>query len=229
MVEAVPTEDGHHVVIKGRKWRATDPGIPPKLKQELVNELMSARRAVKNNEEDARPRVSDAKNALGERGRPWWEPAEPGDNDERIAATIRCLLRARGGEKTVCPSEVARIIGGDQNEERWRGLMPGVRDVAGRLVGEGWAVITQRGEVVDLDGVRGPIRIRRVMGSSGKASAATSAKKEQPSRPRKRKSRSTSPEGRSNDHSNRHLRVAILDQTLPASRRVLGAEHDSSS
>ena len=41
------TEDGHSVVITGRRWRATDPAIPESFRQELVDELMSARRAVK--------------------------------------------------------------------------------------------------------------------------------------------------------------------------------------
>jgi hypothetical protein len=75
------TRDGHHVVVDGRKWRATDPSIPEERRKELVSELMSARRAVgqaKRNsdpaaEQDARARVHAAKVALGERGKPWWE------------------------------------------------------------------------------------------------------------------------------------------------------------
>jgi hypothetical protein len=75
------TPDGHYVIIDGRKWRATDPSIPEERRQELVNELMSARRAVgaaKNAgddeaEKEARARVHAAKVALGERGEPWWE------------------------------------------------------------------------------------------------------------------------------------------------------------
>ncbi|HEX9997679.1 MAG TPA: hypothetical protein VGB45_11075 [Abditibacterium sp.] len=79
-----PTPDGHHVVIDGRKWRATNPNLPEEERQKLVNELMSARRAVgaalKANDKDAemaaRARVSAAKIALGERGPKWWEEAE---------------------------------------------------------------------------------------------------------------------------------------------------------
>ena len=48
------TPDGHHFVIDGRRWRATDPSIPDSFRQELVDELMDARRAVKANETDAR-------------------------------------------------------------------------------------------------------------------------------------------------------------------------------
>lgn len=79
------TADGHHVIIDGRKWRATDPSIPEKRRKELVSELMSARRAVgaakrtddAEAETEARARVNEAKLALGERGDPWWE-REPG-------------------------------------------------------------------------------------------------------------------------------------------------------
>jgi hypothetical protein len=78
------TDDGHHVIIDGRKWRATNPNLPEKERQELVNELMSARRAVgvalkahdKDAETAARARVMAAKVALGERGPKWWENGE---------------------------------------------------------------------------------------------------------------------------------------------------------
>ncbi|WP_194239543.1 hypothetical protein [Pseudactinotalea terrae] len=70
------TESGHHIVINGRRWRATDPSIPASLRDELVSALMAARRAVRS-DESARPAVHDAKVALGERGEPWWEPTTP--------------------------------------------------------------------------------------------------------------------------------------------------------
>lgn len=61
------------IVVGGRRWRRSDPSIPEPLRQELVGELMDARRRVD------RPRVQDAKVALGERGRAWWEPADEGE------------------------------------------------------------------------------------------------------------------------------------------------------
>lgn len=75
------TEDGRYVVVDGRRWRRSDPGLPEERRQELVNELMSARRAVgaamrsgdAEAERAARDRVHAAKVALGERGTPWWE------------------------------------------------------------------------------------------------------------------------------------------------------------
>ncbi len=57
----------------------------------------------------------------------------------------------------MCPSEVARAVGG----ERWRELMAPVRAAAHRLVANGEAEVTQRGRVVDVASARGPVRIRR--------------------------------------------------------------------
>ncbi len=81
---AEPTVDGHYVVIDGRRWRATNPNLPEDVRQQLVNELMNARRAVGaalrardgDAEKAARARVNAAKTALGERGPKWWEPKD---------------------------------------------------------------------------------------------------------------------------------------------------------
>ena len=78
---AQPTPDGHHVVIDGRKWRATNPNLPEDERLRLVSELMAARREVgralkkgdKEAEAVARARVHAAKVALGERGPKRWE------------------------------------------------------------------------------------------------------------------------------------------------------------
>jgi hypothetical protein len=82
---AEPTPDGYHVVIDGRKWRATNPNLPEETRKALVADLMRARRDVgaalrtkdKTAEADARARVHAAKVALGERGPKWWEPDQP--------------------------------------------------------------------------------------------------------------------------------------------------------
>lgn len=150
------TPDGHHFVIDGRRWRATDPSIPDSFRQELVDELMSARRAVKSSETDARARVQDAKVALGERGHPWWEERDGDGFDDRIGATIRALTRHREGS-SICPSDVARAIGGDA----WRDHMDDVRRVAHGLAAHGDIVVTQKGEPVRIDQARGPVRIIR--------------------------------------------------------------------
>lgn len=81
------TPDGRHIVIDGRRWRATDPAIPEERRDELTRILMAWRREVRRTrgtegESAARAGVQAAKVALGERGSPpWWEQ----DDDERRA------------------------------------------------------------------------------------------------------------------------------------------------
>ncbi|MEU4358926.1 hypothetical protein AB0F82_31040 [Streptomyces virginiae] len=77
----VTTPDGRHIIVGGRRWRATDPTVPDAVGARLRVHLMAARRAVAaarraedpQAERAARTRVQTAKEALGERGIPWWE------------------------------------------------------------------------------------------------------------------------------------------------------------
>lgn len=78
--------------------------------------------------------------------------------DTNLDQALASLLAERGATKTVCPSEVARAVGGEQ----WRELMEPARAAARRAVARGDAEITQRGRVVDPTSAKGPIRIRPV-------------------------------------------------------------------
>ena len=147
------TADGRHVIVAGRRWRASDPDIPERLRAELVAELMRARRLVRTRGDEARPLVHDAKVALGERGRAWWEEPRDEADRERLAAAIRALLRHRDGS-TICPSDAARVAGGP----RWRRLMEPARAVVLTMRDEGVVELRQRGEVVQ-DPAPGPLRI----------------------------------------------------------------------
>lgn len=160
-----PTADGRWIVVDGRRWRASDPGIPEGFRQELVNELMDGRRAVgaakrRSSSEDeaaARARVHQAKVALGERGRPWWESPTSEARRERLAAAVVSLAAHRGPDRTICPSDAARAVGGDG----WRSLMDLTRAVVRDLARAGEVEVTQRSEVLDPDGPwKGPVRIR---------------------------------------------------------------------
>lgn len=155
--EVERTPDGRYVVVNGRRWRASDPAIPDTLRQELVDELMAARRAVRSEGDAARRRVQDAKVALGERGEPWWDDASPDGRAERLAAAMRALLRHRRPEATICPSDAARVVGGAQ----WRSVLDDARAVAAELRKDGVLRVTQRGNEVDPATVRGPIRLAR--------------------------------------------------------------------
>lgn len=75
---------------------------------------------------------------------------------ERIEDAIRVLAAERGPDRTLCPSEVARALAGD---EAFRPLMPAVRAAAARLADAGLIAVTQRGEPVDALTAPGPIRL----------------------------------------------------------------------
>ena len=77
--------------------------------------------------------------------------------DRELEQTILSLLEQRALSATICPSDAARAVGG----EEWRDLMDDARAAARRLVDAGLVDVTQGGEVVDAATARGPIRIRR--------------------------------------------------------------------
>ncbi len=77
--------------------------------------------------------------------------------DEALERSITELLARTKAGGTICPSEAARAVGG----EDWRDLMEPARSAARRLVSRGDVVITQGGRVVDGSTARGPLRIRR--------------------------------------------------------------------
>jgi len=162
------SEDGRWVTVRGRRWRAADPEIPKQLRAELVAELMDARRAVgrQARRDDlagvalARRRVADAKVALGERGRPWWEQANDADRRIRLEAAVRALTAQRA-PGTICPSDAARVAGGGH----WRTLMDVTRDIARDMAIAGELEVLQRGAVIDPTVPwRGPVRLRRPLG-----------------------------------------------------------------
>lgn len=78
--------------------------------------------------------------------------------DVELERVVLDLLAQRSAGATICPSEAARVVGGDD----WRGLMEPARRAARRLVAQGRAEITQRGRVVDPSTAKGPIRVRLV-------------------------------------------------------------------
>ncbi|WP_240720975.1 DUF3253 domain-containing protein [Pseudarthrobacter sp. NamE2] len=82
---------------------------------------------------------------------------QTGPTGQELEAKIMELLAARAASATICPSDVARALGG----EHWRHLMEPVRQAARRLVDAGEVEVTQRGSVVDPESAKGPIRIRK--------------------------------------------------------------------
>lgn len=161
------------LVVDGRRWRRSDPNIPGALRQELVNELMAARRAVGAATDEptrrvARQRVNDAKVALGERGRAWWLPASPADLEVRIGAVIRALLRSRRAGASICPSEPARIVDG----RSWRRLLGPVRAQAVLMARTGQLTILRGRVPATGDLTAGVLRYARLAAETGDSVAA---------------------------------------------------------
>ena len=89
------TPDGRYFVVAGRLWRSSNPALAPQQRQQLVDELMRARRQVgmakragdTGAERRARAKVDAAKRALGERGPVWWTDGTPDYNRRMVANT----------------------------------------------------------------------------------------------------------------------------------------------
>ena len=75
-----------------------------------------------------------------------------------IEETMLRLATERGAGKTICPSEVARALGGP-HPDGWSPLMQPVRRVAVRLAHEGRIAILRKGRPVDPDDFRGIYRL----------------------------------------------------------------------
>lgn len=176
---AIVTPDRRYIVVRDRLWRAANPALTDSERAAHTRRLMRARRAVraaleaddKAAESRARRTVHKAKVALGERGPVWWSDGSPDLNRRKIGNTgyaawwqsmalirdtILHLLNERDVGKSICPSEVARII----KPVGWRSLMPGVREVVRELARAGVVEVTQKQKRLSPeDEWRGPIRI----------------------------------------------------------------------
>jgi hypothetical protein len=76
--------------------------------------------------------------------------------DRALESAILELLARRGPDKTICPSEAARLV----DPHNWENLMDQAREAAARLARQGTIVITQRGKAVDPAKAKGPIRLK---------------------------------------------------------------------
>jgi hypothetical protein len=77
--------------------------------------------------------------------------------DDAIAERILSLVKQRGPNKSLCPSEVARSL----STTDWRPLMPEIRRIAQQLTQKQQLKILQRGQPISLPAtlVSGPIRL----------------------------------------------------------------------
>ena len=79
-----------------------------------------------------------------------------------IEASILELTAARGMEKSICPSEVARAL--HPGPEGWQSLLTPVRQAAVRLAEAGQIDILRKGAPVPPGPVKGVIRLRAKTG-----------------------------------------------------------------
>ena len=85
---------------------------------------------------------------------------KPGEADAALETAILELLAERGRDKTICPSEAAKLVGGLETRRDWEGLMEPARAAARRLVALGRIVIMQNGKVIDPSTAKGAIRLQ---------------------------------------------------------------------
>ena len=78
---------------------------------------------------------------------------------ERIHECVLELLAQRGADRSICPSEAARMLA-LRIDHPWQDLMRPVRTVVANLVDSGVIEAIQDGALVDIREVRGPIRLR---------------------------------------------------------------------
>lgn len=86
------TPDGRYFFVRGRLWRMANPALASEQREQLVRELMEARRALRGQRsaEDratVRAQVQRVKVALGERGPVWWDDGSPDFNRKLVKNT----------------------------------------------------------------------------------------------------------------------------------------------
>lgn len=82
----------------------------------------------------------------------------PAVNRAELRNTILEAIAERGPDKTVCPSEIARSIAG-QDEKKWRLLMKPIRACAVELAGDGLLTVRRKGKIVDPNDFKGIYRL----------------------------------------------------------------------
>ncbi|GAA3957170.1 hypothetical protein GCM10022246_08760 [Pedobacter ginsengiterrae] len=73
-----------------------------------------------------------------------------------IQAAILRIATQRGSQKSTCPSEIARMLFPND----WRNHMKDVVNEAIQLHHDGRVLITQKSKPVDIDHIKGPVRIK---------------------------------------------------------------------
>jgi len=94
-------------------------------------------------------------------------PPQPERRPVTPDEAILMLTAARGPQKSICPTEAARLYGG---EERWRSVLGEIRKAAVRLALAGAIDITRKGRPADPLSFKGVYRLRMREPESAKES-----------------------------------------------------------
>lgn len=78
---------------------------------------------------------------------------------ETVEDLVLRLAVERGPGKTICPTEAAKAVAAQRDEENWQGRLPGVKAAAVRLAKRGGVAIYRKGKPVDPDDFKGIYRI----------------------------------------------------------------------
>lgn len=93
------------------------------------------------------------------------QPAAP-PADAAIRREILRQTAARGPDRSICPSEVARALAGGGEDGPWRPLMGPVRRAAFELARAGRVEVLRKGKPVPPEAARGVIRLRAAAGTA---------------------------------------------------------------
>lgn len=73
---------------------------------------------------------------------------------------ILTLVAQRGPDKSICPTDAARLLAGNPADDKWRGSLSPIRLAAQRLAKAGKIQILRKGKPVAPEDARGVIRLR---------------------------------------------------------------------
>jgi hypothetical protein len=100
------TPDARYLIVRDRLWRKPDPRLPLRRRLALVGELLRAQRELGEAKREgnweieqlAEDQVDEFKQALGERGAPWWTDGAPDQHSVPVQrSTYASWYAARQG------------------------------------------------------------------------------------------------------------------------------------
>ena len=92
----------------------------------------------------------------------WMQQESQEPTDKEIRDEILRLLMIDSRVESICPSDVARSL-----RPQWRQWMPLVIEIASDMAKDREIEVLLQGQPVDIEKVKGPVRLRLVRGEKG--------------------------------------------------------------